>query len=467
MDQSNLESIKVAIIKHDSVREGLLEGIKNLGGMSKFVSNEDQVFLKINLRLPHGFPVNINFDVAKTLIELCKEIGVRKIYVGSYPNKEIDTKTLSDMLDLSRYFKSIGAELVFLEDHDKFPLISININNKEFKLPEVILNSDKIISVNQISVDPLFKCTLSLLNSYSIVPYKYQAIQKIVRPGKDYLHLDQYKKDLVSNILDVFSIKKPNLVINDMFYILEGAGPYICKDSQINKTNLLILGKDAVAVDTITLKILNVDPLKSDLINESELRGIGISNLDKINIIGESLNDTLLDVKFCVNKLEEINLQNTNIKTGRFCAGCYNKAYHLLNLMKTHMTKDLKYIIKQSFLIGDKPSEPENPDNVILFGDCTINSTKEHSFRAITIERANILEEAKITLKRAKKQRFQKKIKQKSNKQILELFGCPPEIPYCIKSLLNYYGKSEVPNLNFYNQLTDTYQIQKTIHKSG
>ncbi|MFW9936080.1 MAG: DUF362 domain-containing protein [Candidatus Thorarchaeota archaeon] len=466
MDQSNLKSIEVAIIKSETPREGILEGIRKLGGISKFISNEDQVFLKINLRLPCGFPVNINFDVVEVLIELCKEAGAKKIYVGSYPNKEIDTKTLSEMLDLSRYFDSIGAELVFLDDQEKFPLTSININNKQFKVPELILNSDKVISINQLSVDPLFQCTLSLLNSYSIVPDKYQTIQKISKPGKDYLRLDQYKSDLVSNILDVFSIKKPSLVINDMFYVLEGAGPYIYKDSKINKTNLLILGSDAVAVDLITLKILNLDPFKNNLISESQLREIGYSNLNKINILGESLDDTLLDVEFCVYKLEDINVQNTFIKTGRFCAGCYNKAYHLLNLMKTHMTKDLKYIIKQSYLIGENPPEPQNPENVILFGDCAINSTKEHNFRKITVEKpANILEEAKKKLKRDKKQSSQRKIKQKTNKQILELFGCPPDISSCINSLLNYYGKSQVPNLSFYNQLTDTYQHQKTIHK--
>lgn len=461
MHQSNLENTEIAIIKSDSPQEAILEGIRKLGGISKFISRDDQVFLKINLRLPHGFPVNSNFDVAKILIELCKEAGAKKIYIGSFPNKVIDLKTLSDMLDLNNYFESIGAELAFLDDQDKFPLDNITINNNQFKVPKVILNSDKIISINQVSVHPLFKCNLSLINSYSMVPNRYQAIQKIVRAGKDYLLLDQYKKDLISNIMDVFSIKKPNLVINDLFYFLEGAGPYIYSDSEINKTNLIILGEDAVAVDLITLRILNLDPFKSELINESQVRGIGISDLNKIKIIGESLDNSVLNVKFCGYKLEEINPQNTNIKSGRYCAGCYNQAYHLLNLMKTHMTKDLKYIRKQSFLIGDKPQEPEYPENVILFGDCAINSTKERDFRRIIIQKqGNIIAEAKSKLKKDKKQISKGKLKEKPNKQILELFGCPPDIIYCVKSLIKYYSKSEVPNLYFYNQLSDTFLTQ-------
>ena len=54
-------------------------------------------------------------------------------------------------------------------------------------------------------------------------------------------------------------IKQPNLVINDLFYILEGAGPYLYKDSKIKKTELMIIGDDAIAVDLITLNMLNLE----------------------------------------------------------------------------------------------------------------------------------------------------------------------------------------------------------------
>ncbi|GAI67119.1 unnamed protein product, partial [marine sediment metagenome] len=84
-----------------------------------------------------------------------------------------------------------------------------------------------------------------------------------------YLHLDQYKQDLITNILDVFSVKKPNLVINDLFYFLEGAGPFIYKDSNLKATNLIVVGSDAVAVDLITLRLFEIDLLNSDILLEA------------------------------------------------------------------------------------------------------------------------------------------------------------------------------------------------------
>ena len=50
----------------------------------------------------------------------------------------------------------------------------VKVNNKTFIIPKVILDSDKFISVNQVNVDPLFKCRLSLLNLYSIIPNRHQ-----------------------------------------------------------------------------------------------------------------------------------------------------------------------------------------------------------------------------------------------------------------------------------------------------
>ncbi|GAG93308.1 unnamed protein product, partial [marine sediment metagenome] len=247
--------------------------------------------------------------------------------------------------------------------------------------PTKVLEADKLIILNQVSVDPLFKCTLSLLNCYSLVSSKSQRIDKVIRNGKDYLLLDQFKQDLISNILDVFSIKKPCLVINDMFYFLEGAGPFIFKDSNLIRTGLIVSGSDAVAVDSITLNLLNIDLLKSEILLEARNRKLGITNVSEINLKGEKLDDRKVAVNFSVCKLNEITINNTYLQEGRLCSGCFKEAYYLLNFMKTHMTKDLKYIRKQSMLIGENPPEPDIVKNVIIFGDCAVNSTKNHDFR--------------------------------------------------------------------------------------
>ena len=467
IEKSNMNSTEVAIIKSTSPSEAITDGIEKLGGISGFVEKGDIVFVKINLRTPGGFPVNTNFDTIKTIINLCKEAEAKNIYVGSYPVNRLKTDPVAKSLGIQLYIESLGAEFVFLDDQNKYPLKSVVINGKNIEFPKVILESDKLILLNQVSVDPIFKCTISLLNSYSLVSNQFQKIQKVIRSGKDYLHLDQYKQDLITNILDIFSIKKPSLVINDLFYFLEGAGPFIYKDSNLKRINLVVIGNDGVAVDLISLRLFEIELIDSDILLEARNRRLGITDMPNIKLIGENLEDIRLKVDFCLSKLEDINFKNTYVKSGRTCSGCFKEAYHLLNLMKTHMTKDLKYIKKQSFLIGEKPPKPESLENIILFGDCAIESTENRDFRKnIITNTKDYFEPAKKKLKKDYKPQDKTKIKEKLNKKIVELPGCPPNRFDCLNSLVNYYGKSQVPNLYFFNNLIKTYYNQDTDKKT-
>jgi len=465
-NSSRTEITSVALIKGNNARESVLEGITKLGGISKFITKGDSVFIKTNLRIPNGFPVNTSLDIVTAIISLCKDAGARKLTVGSFPAKHVRGKSFAEVLGLETLFKRYGVKLLLLDNETEYIHKVIEINNREFKVPSEVLESDKLISINQVNVDPIFNCTLSLLNSYSIVSNEFQEVNRKLSE-KDYLSEDIYKKDLISNILDVFAIKTPHLVINDLFYVLENAGPFIYKDSNLRKTGFVVVGNDSVAVDTITLKLLNIDYDKHPLLIAARDRKIGISNTSNIKIIGESLDNSKLKIELCASNLEDIGVLNTDIIKGKFCSGCLNQAYHLLNLMKSNMTKDLKYIINQSFLIGEKPIEPESPKNLLIFGDCAINSTKNRSFRILIIQKGkNIIEKAKSKIGKKKEKEAKQNSKMVPNKDILELHGCPPDILKCVYSLIKFYGKDELPGLNLYYNLIDSYINLKSIEKT-
>ena len=450
MDQLDSDIAEVVITKGDSPEESVLDGIEKLGGISKFIDDGDQVFIKFNLRLPFGFPTNTNLDTLKAIIQSCNQAGAKKVYVGGFPMEGITVKAISDSLQLKDYFKNIGAELVFLDSSNlylqrgldtklkalkKRALERVKINKKKYLIPKIILESDKLISINQVNVDPIFKVRLSLLNLYSLIPNRYQKIDNKSKGRRDYLLKDQYKQDLASKIIDVYSIKKPNLVVNDLFYILEGAGPLIYKDSNLKKTGIVVIGSDAIAVDNITLKLLNLDPEHDILISMAKKRNIGITELSKIKLIGENLENIKINIENCIYKLEDINLRNFSIKMGYLCSGCLEHAYHLLNFMKTNMIKDLKYLShKNSLLIGDNPLKSENFDNdVVIFGNCAIRSTKNHPLRR--------------------------------NKKVMELFGCPPNLFNSIELLLKMYNKDDIPMLSLFEKLYKYYRPKNLTEK--
>ncbi len=472
LTHSKSKKLEVAISKANSPKESLLKGIETLGGISRFIDKGDQVFIKFNLNLPGGFPTNTNFEVLEELIKSCKEGGASKISLGSFPVKGIPIKVLSDILNLKDYFKTIGAELAFLDNsnyYDKKDLsieqlkkikrdsfTNVKINNNDYPIPNIFLNSNKFISVNQINVNPLFKFNLSLLNSYSIIPAKFRKIGKKQYNIVEYNSADQYKKDTISNILNIFTIKQPDLVINDLFYLLEGAGPFIYKDSKIKKTNLMIIGEDAISVDLITLKTLMLEINDCEIIQQAQSKNFNVPKISNIKVLGEKIEENIINVDFCVSKIEDIKIKNISICSGKYCSGCFNQVYHLLNFMKTYMVKDLKYNPTNTFLIGENPIEPEKMGNFILFGDCAINSTKSYNFRKLIIEaKKNLIGEAKNKLFKKPKAKKKPKIKEKPNKNILELPGCPPDIFNCLELIMNYYGKENVPNLNLLTKMNE------------
>ncbi|MFX0036354.1 MAG: DUF362 domain-containing protein [Candidatus Hermodarchaeota archaeon] len=468
LSQSKSKKPEVAISKADTPKECLKKGIEILGGISKFIDEGDQVFIKFNLNLPAGFPNNTNFEVLEELIILCKQAGAKKIYLGSFPLKGIPIKIISDLFNLKAYFKNLGAELAFLDNSDNFDskdikqallkkikydsLTRVDVNGNNIFVPNVVFNSNKLLSVNQVNVDPLFKLNLSILNSYSIVPTKYREIGKKRNKNNGYINRDLYKTDLISNIFDIYKIKQPNLIINDLFYILEGAGPYTYKDSILKKSSLMIMGDNAFNVDFITLNTLNLAESSHDLLKEAEHKNLTSLELSSIRILGEKLEDITFDIELCSLKLEDIKVKNFAINVGKYCSGCFKQAYHLLNFMKTYMVKDLKYNPNNSFLIGKNPSEPKSTRNIWLFGDCAINSTKTSNFRKIIIEsKKDLISGTKNRI--LKQSKNGKKIKEKPNKNILELSGCPPEIIGCLKSILKYFGKQNLPNLNLHTYI--------------
>jgi len=443
MEGSNSKQSEVAIIKSKTPKEGVLNGLEQLGGISKYIKEDDQVFIKFNLNFPGGFPTVTSFDVLEVLIKSCTSAGAKKIYLGGYPPEGISIKEISDALDIERSFKEFGAELAFLDNSNCYNQKKINpelqlklkndsfskiqVNDKEFEIPKVIIN-------------------LSVLNSFSMVPNKYQKIEKKILEGKDYFALDQYKRDLIPHIFDVYAIKKPDIVINDLFHVLESAGPWVYKDSKLKKTGYVIVGNDAVAVDLVTLNAMNIEALQHELIMEARERNAGSTDLSKIITHGEKLKDISINIEECVAKLTDINVQNISVKQGQICSGCKEQAYHLLNTMKTKMLKDLKYLSRNSFLIGENPLEPdEDQENIILFGDCAINSTQDRDFRKIVKE-------------------TKKKIKIKKNKKILELGGCPPNFVSCIDEIINYYKKRNIPSLNLYDRTVD-HELRKSLDK--
>lgn len=96
-----------------------------------------------------------------------------------------------------------------------------------------------------------------------------------------------YHKKLVPVILDLFeAIGGVDLAVIDATRTYSGPAARQSKD-----TNVIIAGKDAVAVETVGATLIGPNPEKMPIIQEAAKRGLGESNIDNIEILGTPIED--------------------------------------------------------------------------------------------------------------------------------------------------------------------------------
>ena len=62
------------------------------------------------------------------------------------------------------------------------------------------------------------------------------------------------------------------------------------------KTDLIVVGRDTVAVDAVGFALVGIDPLQVYTLTEASRRGLGQVNMNRIEILGESLKEVKIDL---------------------------------------------------------------------------------------------------------------------------------------------------------------------------
>jgi uncharacterized protein (DUF362 family) len=156
------------------------------------------------------------------------------------------------------------------------PRINIKIPNslalKEVGVARTVLESTCIINVPKLKVHHMAVVTLSMKNLMGLI------LPKNIMHGR--LH---------EKIVDLSSVFKDTVKVN----IIDGlvGGEVDETSGSPVKMDLIIAGQDMVAVDTVGTAIMGIDPRKVKYLTMAGEKGMGVSNLDEIQVIGERIED--------------------------------------------------------------------------------------------------------------------------------------------------------------------------------
>ena len=151
------------------------QAIANLGGMGRFVSKGDVVWIKPNIGFHIGpaFAANTNPDVVATLVRLCQDAGAKTVRVGdnscygafrAYPDSGIEEAV-----------KAVDGEVVYLSE-DKMKETKLGGERLDsWPMCTEMLEADVLINVPIVKQHALTKITVCMKNLMGVAAGPRQA----------------------------------------------------------------------------------------------------------------------------------------------------------------------------------------------------------------------------------------------------------------------------------------------------
>ncbi len=235
------------------------QALAALGGMERFVSRGDLVWIKPNIGWNRGpeLAANTNPDVVATLVRLCLAAGARKVKVGD--NTCHPAPQTYQTSGIAAAARAAGAEVVFL-DENRFQ--EVEVGGKRLKTwpvyPE-ILAADLLINVPVVKHHGLSRASLCLKNYMGVV-------------GGD---RGRWHQDLATCLCDITAFLKPRLCLLDAIRVLTAHGPQGGNPADVRPLRTVAAGTDIVALDGLGAELLGLQPARIDTLRAAAAAGLG------------------------------------------------------------------------------------------------------------------------------------------------------------------------------------------------
>jgi uncharacterized protein (DUF362 family)/Pyruvate/2-oxoacid:ferredoxin oxidoreductase delta subunit len=230
------------------------------------VSNTHPLFLRALLKLLKKLRINVMVGEASA---------------GGGPG--ITRKCLS----ASGIEEVINEQRVPFRNFQEEPFITTRIPNgkilKSAEVAKAVYDVDCIINVPKLKTHGLTFMTGAIKNCFGCVSQLTRKHLHSTAPNRM-----QFSQGLV----DIYSVIKPRLTLMDAVVGMEGEqGPSFGNPKKIG---VIIASEDGVAVDAVAASIIGYKPSAIPAIRDATERGIGNGRIEKLEIVGEKIESTLV-----------------------------------------------------------------------------------------------------------------------------------------------------------------------------
>ncbi len=260
----------------EKVYKSVAESIEVLGGISSFINKGERVLLKPNLlsAKPVEKAVTTHPVVIEAVIRLVKEFGANP-FIGDSPGIG-SAGQVAAKSGIKEVAERYGIEIVNLSD-------GIQVENhkgkvfKRFDVSRSAFEADAIINIPKLKTHSMMTMTLGVKNLFGCVPGK-RKVSWHFEAGHD-------KMAFAKMLVELYQLLHPRLTILDGIVGMEGDGP----GSGIpREMGIIAASADAVAMDMVISRMVGLDPDRLPTILAAKELGVGETDIDKIETIGDA-----------------------------------------------------------------------------------------------------------------------------------------------------------------------------------
>lgn len=321
---------QVAIVKAGSYNDNhVYKDIKNavdlLGGINRFVKKGNKVLLKPNLlsAKPPEAGITTHPAVIKAVAKLVMDAGAIPFIGDSPGGRAINFEKVAGITGMKQAADELGIKLVEFKNSMELSATNGGIF-KKLNVAKEAVDADVIINLPKLKTHVQMFLTLGVKNMFGCI-IGLQKAQWHFKAGVD-------RKYFAAMLLELYSLLKPSLTIVDGIVAMEGDGPGSA--GKLRNLGLVFAGTDAVALDTVICNALGIKEDDLPILVAAKEKGIGITEMEKIDVLGERLKDVsindfirpkMIDVMFGPNLLKKFlmnNITSKPIEDRKMCTLC-------------------------------------------------------------------------------------------------------------------------------------------------
>ena len=347
----------------------LKRAVDAVGGMKSVIRKGDKVLVRANACWAVQPDSGIACDprVVEALMRLIRdETKPREVVVTDRSSIGADTAESFRVTGVGEAALRGGADRLLPLEQDQRVPVQVPQPMVLFKpvyLSKTMLEADVLIYLAKMKVHKLTQISLTLKMNQGSLDW-YDALRN-------------HRADMHQKMIDMLKVMRPHLSLVDALWPMQGQGPGSpYPEDLIKDFNVILAGKDPVAVDAVGSTIMGFDA-KHDIpmLRGAEMAGLGVATLKQIDIVGTPIGK--VQRPFKRGNIHLIGLDSRiEVYMGGACDGCLHFTRTGLDVYLAN-PKLMEGVEKITFIIGDNAEVPEKLDHhppksyVFVVGDCS------------------------------------------------------------------------------------------------